>query len=337
MSFIQKKDLLAKYMVQEFSTALKPTQNNILPLAFLSLLLGVFILSFAAIFTRLAENELSPSATIFNRYYIATVVLFVWQAVQSRINNPSKPNQVIELRDWGVFLLSSILGTAASFLWALSLTQTSVASSNLLHNVTPIFAVLGGWLFLCQSFDYKFLLGMIIAIVGIAIITSGDFQAEVNSLYGDSLALLSAVFYALNYLAREKLRSKFSASTILLFTCPLSGCFTFLIALTSETQLFPNSWETWLAVICLAVLCQIIGQGLLTHNLKQFSSGFVTLLMLLEPLLTALFAFLIFAEKLSILNCFAFILVLMGIYIAKLSIGSGKVEEKTNLDLQKTA
>ena len=219
----------------------------------------------------------------------------------------------------------------------MSLTQTSVASSNLLHNVTPIFAVLGGWLFLCQSFDYKFLLGMIIAIVGIAIITSGDFQAEVNSLYGDSLALLSAVFYALNYLAREKLRSKFSASTILLFTCPLSGCFTFLIALTSETQLFPNSWETWLAVICLAVLCQIIGQGLLTHNLKQFSSGFVTLLMLIEPLLTALFAFLIFAEKLSVLNCFAFILVLMGIYIAKLSIGSGKVEEKTNLDIQKTA
>ena len=59
--------------------------------------------------------------------------------------------------------------------------------------------------------------------------------------------------------------------------------------------------------------------------------------MLIEPLLTALFAFLIFAEKLSILNCFAFILVLMGIYIAKLSIGSGKVEEKTNLDIQKTA
>jgi drug/metabolite transporter (DMT)-like permease len=59
--------------------------------------------------------------------------------------------------------------------------------------------------------------------------------------------------------------------------------------------------------------------------------------MLLEPLLTAFFAFLIFAEKLSILNCFAFTLILMGICIAKLSIGSGKVEEKTNLDIQKTA
>jgi len=319
-------------MFQQSDTALKPSQNDSSLLAFSSLLLGVFILSFAAIFTRIAENELSPSATVFNRYYIATVVLVPWQIIQLRINNSSEPNQVIKLQDWAIFVLSSMLGTSASFLWASSLTQTSVANSNLLHNVTPIFAVLGGWLFLGQSFDYKFLLGMLLAIIGVFIISFGDFHSEVNSLYGDSLALLSAVFYALNYLVREKLRSKFSASTILLWTSLLSGCFTFLITLTTETQLFPNSWQTWLAVICLAVLCQIIGQGLLIHNLKQFSSAFVTLLMLTEPLLTALFAFIIFAEKLSPLNWVAFIVVLIGIYIAKLSISSAKVVEWTNRD-----
>ncbi|MEY3256981.1 MAG: hypothetical protein RLZZ29_2116 [Cyanobacteriota bacterium] len=314
-------------MFQQSDTALKPSQNDSSLLAFSSLLLGVFILSFAAIFTRIAENELSPSATVFNRYYIATVVLVPWQIIQLRINNSSEPNQVIKLQDWAIFVLSSMLGTSAIFLWASSLTQTSVANSNLLHNVTPIFAVLGGWLFLGQSFDYKFLLGMLLAIIGVFIISFGDFHSEVNSLYGDSLALLSAVFYALNYLVREKLRSKFSASTILLWTSLLSGCFTFLITLTTETQLFPNSWQTWLAVICLAVLCQIIGQGLLIHNLKQFSSAFITLLMLTEPLLTALFAFIIFAEKLSPLNWVAFIVVLIGIYIAKLSISSAKVVE----------
>jgi drug/metabolite transporter (DMT)-like permease len=314
-------------MFQQSDTALKPSQNDSSLLDFSSLLLGVFILSFAAIFTRIAENELSPSATVFNRYYIATVVLVPWQIIQLRINNSSEPNQVIKLQDWAIFVLSSMLGTSAIFLWASSLTQTSVANSNLLHNVTPIFAVLGGWLFLGQSFDYKFLLGMLLAIIGVFIISFGDFHSAVNSLYGDSLALLSAVFYALNYLVREKLRSKFSASTILFWTCLLSGCFTFLITLTTETQLFPNSWQTWLAVICLAVLCQIIGQGLLIHNLKQFSSAFVTLLMLTEPLLTALFAFIIFAEKLSPLNWVAFIVVLIGIYIAKLSISSAKVVE----------
>ena len=42
--------------------------------------------------------------------------------------------------------------------------------------------------------------------------------------------------------------------------------------------------------------------------------------MLIEPLLTALFAWVIFGEKLSPLNWIAFFLVLTGIYIAKLSI-----------------
>jgi drug/metabolite transporter (DMT)-like permease len=116
----------------------------------------------------------------------------------------------------------------------------------------------------------------------------------------------------------------------------LGGCFTFLITLTTETQFFPTSWQTWLAVISLGVLCQIIGQGLLIHNLKQFSSGFVTLLMLIEPLLTALFAWVIFAEKLSPLNWIAFFLILIGIYLAKLSIGSVKLTEETPLTIQET-
>ncbi|MEI2579829.1 DMT family transporter [Scytonema sp. PRP1] len=314
-------------MVNQHELSLNSTKDNSFSPAFFSLLLGVFILSFAAIFTRLSENELGPAATSFNRYYIATVVLFLWEGIQYGIGNSSKPNELIKLKDWAIFLLSSILGTAAIFLWALSLTQTSVANSNLLHNLTPIFATLGGWLFFRQGFDYKFLLGMVLAIIGAATIAFGDFQEAVNSLVGDSLALLSAVFYALNYLVREQLRSKFSATTILLWPCLFSGCFTCLLTLTTESQLFPTSWQIWLAVICLAVLCQVIGQGLLIHNLKRFSSGFVTLLMLLEPLLTALFAWIIFAENLTPLNWVAFFLVLTGIYLAKLSKGSEKLAD----------
>ncbi|MGH8001678.1 MAG: DMT family transporter [Brasilonema sp.] len=316
-----------KVMVNQPDVPLNSTKDNTFASALFSLLLAVFILSFAAIFTRLSENELGPAATVFNRYWIATIVLFFWEGIQYLIGNSSKPNEVIKLKDWAIFLTASIVGTASILVWALSLTKASVANANLLHNLTPIFATLGGWLFLGQSFDYKFLWGMMLAIIGATTIGIGDFQATIDSLVGDSLALLSAVFYALTYLIRENLRYRFSATTILLWTCLLGGCFTFLVTLTTETQLLPNSWQTWLAVICLAVLCQIIGQGLLIHNLKQFPSGFVTLFMLLEPLLTALFAWAIFAEKLTPLNWVAFFLVLAGIYLAKRSKGSEKLAD----------
>ena len=320
-------------MPDDAEITVNPSQSLPTPWPLLSLLLGIVILSFAAIFTRLAENELDVYATVFNRYYIAATVLGLWQFFTSKFQAPAEPPQVIEPGDRALFLLSSILGTAAVSLWAFSLTQTSVANSNLLHNVTPIFAVLGGWLFLRQQFDFKYLLGMLLAIAGVAIISFADLQNSLDSLYGDSLALLSAVFYAFNYLTREKLRSKFPAVKILFWTCLLGGCYTFILALTTKSKLFPQSGQTWWAVVGLAVFCQVIGQGLLIHNLKRFSAGFVTLLMLLEPLITALFASLIFAERLSSLNWIAFAIVLVGIYLARIGTGAAGASDSEAQDL----
>ena len=107
-------------MLEQPGLPLNSTKNYSFSWAFVWLLLGVFILSFAAIFTRLSENELGPAATSFNRYYIATIVLALWEGTQYRINNSSNPNKSIQLKDWGIFLLSSVLGTAAIFLCALS-------------------------------------------------------------------------------------------------------------------------------------------------------------------------------------------------------------------------
>lgn len=297
------------------------------------LLLGVVLLSFAAIFTRLAESELSVSATVFNRYFLATIALGIWRFVASRLSPTEGEPIRIEAADRGLFLLSSFLGTAAVSLWAISLTQTSVANSNLLHNVTPIFAVLGAWLFFGQRFAPSYLVGMLLAVAGVALISLADLQGSRDSLTGDALALLSAVFYAFNYLTRETLRRKFTTSQILFWTCLLSSIYTGSVALRGHGPIFAQSWQTWVAVIGLAIACQVLGQGLLVQHLTQFSASFVTLLMLLEPLLTASFAALIFAERLNGLNWFAFALVLGGIYLARNSTGATSAAEQELLDL----
>ena len=65
------------------------------------------------------------------------------------------------------------------------------------------------------------------------------------------------------------------------------------------------------------------------HTLKQFSAGFVSLFLLLEPILTAIFAWIIFSEKLNFLNWIAFTTVLVGIYFAK----SGQGAQKSTRDV----
>ncbi|CAD5951710.1 hypothetical protein PCC9214_02597 [Planktothrix tepida] len=72
------------------------------------------------------------------------------------------------------------------------------------------------------------------------------------------------------------------------------------------------------------VLTKPLNLILLFIALFCLSFGFVTVFLLLEPVITAILAWIIFAEHLGIVNCLAFILILLGIYIAKTGQGAEK-------------
>ena len=294
-----------------------------------TLFFAILALSFAAIFTRLSERELGPVATIFNRFWVATFILGlgnVLKTLSERYSHTSSlQKQHYTVSDLVLLLVMSCFFSGTLITWAWSLTQTSVANSNLLHNVTPLFTTLMGWLFLRQCFEGKFLVGMVLAISGSILIGLGDLQVASDNFTGDSLALLSAVFSAANLLTVEKLRAKFSATTILLWCSFFGALLTFPIVLLTEDVLFPYSWAGWLAIIAQALVCQVLGQSLQAYNLKQFSSGFVAVFLLLDPVITAILAWVIFSEQLSPLNGLAFSVVLIGIYLAKISLGADKV------------
>lgn len=294
-----------------------------------TLFFAILALSFAAIFIRLSERELGPVATIFNRFWVATLILGlgnVLKTLSERYSHTSSlQKQHYTVSDLVLLLVMSCFFSGTLITWAWSLTQTSVANSNLLHNVTPLFTTLMGWLFLRQCFEGKFLVGMVLAISGSILIGLGDLQVASDNFTGDSLALLSAVFSAANLLTVEKLRAKFSATTILLWCSFFGALLTFPIVLLTEDVLFPYSWAGWLAIIAQALVCQVLGQSLQAYNLKQFSSGFVAVFLLLDPVITAILAWVIFSEQLSPLNGLAFSVVLIGIYLAKISLGADKV------------
>ena len=175
-----------------------------------------------------------------------------------------------------------------------------------------------------HQFDRKFIASLFLAIGGTIAIGIQDLQVSVDHLNGDTLALFSAAFYAANFLIMEKLRDKFSASSILLWSCFLRMLLTFPVAFFLEDHLFPNSILGWISVFSLALFCQVIGSGILAYSLKSLSSAFVSLLLLLEPIFTTILAWLIFSEHLSVLNLLAFFVVLLGVFLAKSSQGAEK-------------
>ena len=197
-----------------------------------------------------------------------------------------------------------------------------------LSNMPPIFTALGGWLFLGQRFDRRFLTGLAIAVGGATVLALGDWLQPEEQLFGtmaivgDGVALLSSVFYAGSFLLVEKLRQRLSTSAILVWRCAIGLAIAAPLVWVVDDSMFPISTTGWLAVFGLAVISEVMGHGLIVYSLKYFSSAFVTIVLLLEPVLAAAVAWFLFGEFLKPLNILSFILITAGIYLAKTGEGS---------------
>ncbi|EAM53168.1 membrane protein, putative [Crocosphaera watsonii WH 8501] len=83
--------------------------------------------------------------------------------------------------------------------------------------------------------------------------------------------------------------------------------------------MFPITLQTWLAVIGLGIISEGLGQRLLADCLDKFSSSFIAMFLLLEPIVSAMLAWFIFAEALSSITWIGFVIILTGIYLAQSS------------------
>lgn len=304
-------------------------------LATVILFLSLIALSCSPIFTKLSEIEISPSATILSRLGMATIFLSFYPTINSSavLDNTPKITErsPYKFKQKGLLMLASLAATTSALCWAWSFTQTSVASSTVLRSLTPLFISTMAWLIFKQSCDRQFFIGMVLAMVGGLTIGWDDFQLGTEHLIGDGIALVSAVLHGVNLLLAGHLRDEVNTTTILRWRCGFGALIMFPVVWLTEEHLCPYSWQGWLIIIALAIICQLFGQGLLVYSLKQFSSSFVAIFMLLKPIITALLAWIIFSEGLSLFNAMALVLILVGIYLAK---SSGSAEKPAYISNQ---
>ncbi|HLO89393.1 MAG TPA: DMT family transporter [Nostocaceae cyanobacterium] len=290
----------------------------------ISLLVGISAISTTALFIKVSVQEMSVNSTMFNRLWIASII-FISLNVYHRFRpqDNQKPIQETfqkpsyQIIDFVLLIIVSLIYISGRFLWTISLYETTVANAMILNSSTPLFTALGGWLFLRQSFGVKFIIGLVVAIVGSITLELGELQKVNINLIGDGAALLSSVFFAANLLIVEKIRNKFSSSQILLSRCLVGTASVLPIVLLFEDNILPTTTLGWITVICMAAIGEMIGHGLLVYSVKFFPSSFVAITMLLEPIIAIILAWIIFSEGLGTLTWLALALVLLGVYLSK--------------------
>lgn len=299
----------------------QPTAKSQTTIALAALFPVLIIMAIVPILIKFSEYEIHPNTLIFNRFWIALPILGCWNGVLSfRDKWTEKPISVKLFPEAGkglllLLLLSGVFSAGQQILYAWSLTQTSAANSEVLHSMTPLFTALIGWMFLSQQFDRRYLLGIAIAICGSCALVANDFSLTIDKLQGDGIALLSALLWTGYLLVLEKLQTQLSINVITTWTTLVGTIFLWPILLVSGNDLFPHSWQIWLVMGALGTL-GIFTRICLTYSLKRLSSGLVATILLLYPVITAILAWRIFSETLTLLNGLAFVVILLGVYLA---------------------
>ncbi|MDF0555457.1 DMT family transporter [Kamptonema sp. UHCC 0994] len=288
-----------------------------------ALFIALIPISLAPNLVKLCEIEIGANAVIFHRAWIATVIFGLLSGLETFRSQKSedqpqekKPFTKIEIR---LLLAMGTVGATYLLLWAWALTKTNVANVTLLSNLNSLFVGAAGFLLFGQRFDRRFLIGMFMAIVGALAFEFNGVQFQADQLFGDVLSLLTAIFMAAYLMLLERLRSRFSTATIMVWRCGVTAMLILPMLPLVEDRLFPYSWMGWFFVIFQSIFCQVFGQGLLTYSLSKLSSGVVAVTLLLEPVLASIFAWFIFSESITWFDLATFIFILVGIYLVQSS------------------
>lgn len=291
--------------------------------ALLSLVICCLIVSLTPIFVKWSEQEIGAYPTVFYRFLFGFFVYGLIELSSLEASQKTDGDKTNELDKTDYRLTENIpvlalIGTCATgnqICWALSLTQTSVGNSALLHSLSPIFTALFAWLFLSKKIEFQLLVAMIISVSGLFVLTAGDFQVSITKLQGDGFALLSAFFFAGYLILVEDLRKYLGSSTILFWRCLTGSTLVLPFLFFDSDHLFPTSVSGWLAILGMTSTF-VIGHWLLASSLAILSSTFVAIVLLLDPFLSSIQAWIFFAEKLSTLEWVSFVIVILGVYLA---------------------
>ncbi|MEL7084196.1 MAG: DMT family transporter [Cyanobacteria bacterium P01_A01_bin.3] len=309
-----------------FNTAVRKPPSS----AYLTLGTAVLAVSFAPIFIRLSETELGPNGAVLNRMLVFFLVFGCGRFLSQRSlvsqsspieSAPAPIEQPTHMTREQLLLLlgTGVISITSLGLWSASLQYTTVAKSMLLNNLTPIFTTLGSWLLFSKRFDRQFLVGVAIALAGAIGIGLEDLHSSDGLLIGDLYALLSAVFLSAYLLLIERLRCWFSATTIVLWRCGVGSALLIPLVCMTEGKLVPTTEIAIVAALGMGLVSEGLGQRLLADCMDRLSSSFVSVAMLVEPVVSALLAWVLFAEGVGPSTWLGFAVVLSGIYLAQAS------------------
>ena len=269
------------------------------PLAFLAMLGGNAALAFGPAFVRAAD--VGPVAAAFWRLALALPVLLVFAVWQWRRLGRTAPyaptfpgRSIVGLAAIGGLFFAADLGS-----WHLGILQTKMANATLFGNAASLILAATTLLLARRLPRGLETLALLLAFGGAVLLMTESSQQGHARLIGDLLCLLAGVLYAGYMLTMQRARDSLPSWPTLALSTAAGIAPLWLFATLMGETIMPTDWTP---VLLLALTSQIIGQGLLIWSLPHFSALVVGLTLLSQPAVAALAGWLLYGERLSLID-----------------------------------
>ncbi len=272
--------------------------------AYFALAVGVVCIACSAIFVKVAALPGATSA-FYRVLFAAAVAVPLW--LLQRPSHPSR-NAVLLTFAGGAFFAVELV------LWQIALLITSAANATLLVNVAPLWVGIGALIFFREQLSYYFWIGLVVALLGMALVSSGGARQLASFRYGDILAIGGSFFYALYLLVTQRARKEMDTLTFLALSVISSVIVLFATCIILDAPLSGFSGQAWLMLVALGLVSHLGGYLAINYALGHLRATSVSVTLLGQPVITALLSIPFLGEFLSVQQIIGGALVLTGIY-----------------------
>lgn len=253
-----------------------------------------------------------PQEILYYRIFVsilmvwATILLFRRAALKKDIaifkllSSAKKKNLIL------LTVLSAFLITGNWFTYIYAVNSVSLKAAAFAYMVCPLLTALCGFIILKEQLTNAKIVALILAFISIVLLATG-------SLHEVLWAILIASFYAVYVIVLKVIKDidKFNFLGIQLI---LSGLMMLPMYLLSSNP-FPTETFFWSHIFLIAVVFTIIPLFLNSYALLGMPSSALGILIYLNPIVAFTVAFFYFKEKIDLHQLFAYLLLLLSIFI----------------------
>ena len=282
---------------------------------YIAIVLAMIFWSFSFIWTRVAIESFQPVTLITLRLLIASILLFIISKVSGKF-------QKIRREDYKWFILLAFFEPFMYYIgetYGLTMIDSTLAS--VIISTIPLFAPILAYFLLKEKIAYANIIGILVSLCGVFFVIYEPIDGVTANPFGIALMFL-AVFSAICYTTTlRKISTHYSTFNVILYQSFIGLIFfipTFLITDFSGIETLKVSKDAIIALIMLSVFASVIAFVLFAGVVRKIGVARTNVFVNLIPVFTAIFAWWILNENLTLVKTVGIAVVVFGLFVCQM-------------------